>query len=216
MIFTIPSLPYAYHALEPFIDERTMTLHHTKHHQAYVDNLNKATVATTIAALQGEEVVVLEELVKKIAAYHTVVRNNAGGHFNHSFFWGSLKSNATQLPQPGLLEALTQTFGSFEVFKNKFTEVAMACFGSGWAWLSVAHKDGQLMITSTANQDNPLMDCLPAAAQGFPILGLDLWEHAYYLHYQNRRLDYITAFWHSVHWELIEDRFRNQQLYLVV
>ncbi|ROT47817.1 superoxide dismutase [Candidatus Cardinium hertigii] len=206
MIFTIPSLPYAYNALEPYIDARTMELHHTKHHQTYVDTLNQAITGTAIAAAEGAETLILERLLRSISSYSAVVQNNAGGHFNHLFFWDSLTPHTAQRPGEVLLQAIEKGFGSLEAFKRIFSTTAVMRFGSGWAWLSVAKQDGSLIISSTANQDNPLMDHIPLAEQGIPILGLDVWEHAYYLLYQNRRIAYIEAFWKLIHWEIVENR----------
>ncbi|WP_243518464.1 MULTISPECIES: superoxide dismutase [unclassified Candidatus Cardinium] len=207
MIFTLPALPYAYNALAPYIDGQTMEIHHTKHHQTYVDKLNQAITGTAIAAAEGTEISVLTHLLKDISAYHITVRNNAGGHFNHSFFWNSLTPNASHQPQADLLHALEKSFGNFKEFKEAFTAAAVAHFGSGWAWLSVAKKDGSLFISTTDNQYNPLMNTTPVQEQGIPILGLDLWEHAYYLRYQNKRLAYIEAFWNVIHWQVVKDRF---------
>lgn len=208
MVFRCPPLPYDYNALEPYIDARTMEIHHTKHHQAYVNNLNQA-VADIVVAAQGTETFVLNTILKTISTYNTVIRNNAGGHFNHLFFWNSLTSSISQQPGAHLLHALEKSFGSFETFKSTFAATAAARFGSGWAWLSVAKKDGGLIISSTANQDNPLMDIIPVEQQGIPILGLDIWEHAYYLLYQNRRLEYIEAFWKIICWDIVEERLIN-------
>ncbi|TSJ80622.1 MAG: superoxide dismutase [Candidatus Cardinium sp.] len=207
MIFTLPALPYAYNGLVPYIDAQTMEIHHTKHHQTYVDKLNQALAGTAIATAQGTEPSVLAHLLKDISAYHTAVRNNAGGHFNHSFFWNSLIPNSVQAPGAALLRVLENSFGSFEKFKETFTAAAAGHFGSGWAWLSVAKKDGSLFISTTNNQDNPLMNTTPVQEQGLPILGLDLWEHAYYLLYQNKRPAYIEAFWKIIHWEEVERRY---------
>ncbi|WP_419241113.1 superoxide dismutase [Cardinium endosymbiont of Nabis limbatus] len=207
MIFTLPPLPYAYSGLEPYIDAQTMEIHHTKHHQTYVDKLNQAVAGTAIATAQGTERSVLTHLLKDISAYHTSVRNNAGGHFNHLFFWHSLTPHTPQAPGASLLHALEQSFGSFEAFKEMFTAAAVAHFGSGWAWLSLSKKEGRLFISTTNNQDNPLMNTTPVQEQGLPILGLDVWEHAYYLLYQNRRLAYIEAFWKIICWKAIEDRY---------
>jgi len=190
MAFTLPALPYAHEALEPHIDATTMKIHHGKHHQAYVDNLNKA-----IAGTENENKS-LEELVKNAGAISPAVRNNGGGHWNHSFFWESMAPNAGGNPSGKLGDAIDSAFGSFDAFKEKFANAGMTRFGSGWAWLIV--KDGKLEVSSTPNQDNPLMDV--AEAKGTPILGCDVWEHAYYLHYQNRRADYLAAFWNVVNW----------------
>lgn len=207
MIFTLPALPYGYSALTPHIDAKTMEIHHTKHHQAYVDKLNQAIAGTAIATAEGTEISVLTHLLKDISAYRTAVRNYAGGHFNHLFFWETLTPNGPQLPGTNLLRTLEKSFGSFESFKELFTAAAAAHFGSGWAWLSVAKKDSSLFISTTNNQDNPLMNTTPIQEQGVPILGLDLWEHAYYLLYQNRRVAYIDTFWNIIHWKGVENRY---------
>jgi superoxide dismutase, Fe-Mn family len=199
MAFTLPALPYATTALEPHIDAKTMEIHHGKHHNAYVTNLN--------AALAGkpEENLSIEEICKNISKHPAAVRNNGGGHYNHSLFWTVLAPNAGGSPTGGLAEAINIAFGTFDEFKTKFAAAATTRFGSGWAWLIVG-TDGKLAITSTPNQDNPLMD-LPEVVRGTPILGLDVWEHAYYLNYQNRRPDYITAFWNVVNWSEVAKRF---------
>jgi Fe-Mn family superoxide dismutase len=198
MAFTLPALPYAATALEPHIDAKTMEIHHGKHHNAYVTNLNAAIAGTDAEKLS------LEEINKNISKYPAPVRNNGGGHFNHSLFWTILGPNAGGTPTGALAEAINAAFGSFDEFKTKFAAAATGRFGSGWAWLIV---DGskKLQITSTPNQDNPLMDV--AEVKGTPILGLDVWEHAYYLHYQNRRPDYIAAFWNVVNWAEVTKRF---------
>jgi Fe-Mn family superoxide dismutase len=198
MAFTLPALPYAANALEPHIDAKTMEIHHGKHHNAYVTNLNTAIAGTDAEKLS------LEEINKNISKYPVAVRNNGGGHFNHSLFWTILGPNAGGAPTGALADAINATFGNFDEFKTKFAAAAAGRFGSGWAWLIV---DGskKLQITSTPNQDNPLMDV--AEVKGTPILGLDVWEHAYYLHYQNRRPDYITAFWNVVNWSEVTKRF---------
>lgn len=197
MAFTLPALPYAHEALEPHIDTQTMQIHHGKHHQAYVDNLNKAIAGTP------NENKSLEELVKVAGTISPAVRNNGGGHWNHTFFWESLAPNAGGAPSGNLAEAITATFGSFDEFKEKLNTAGATRFGSGWAWLLV--KDGKLEISSTPNQDNPLMDV--AEVKGTPILGVDVWEHAYYLKYQNRRPDYLKAFWNVVNWSKVAERF---------
>ncbi|UYQ92458.1 superoxide dismutase [Chitinophaga horti] len=197
MAFTLPSLPYASDALEPHFDKQTMEIHHGKHHQAYVDNLNKA-----IAGTENENKS-LEELVASAGKISPAVRNNGGGHWNHSFFWTSLAPNAGGAPTGALGEAINSAFGSFDAFKEKFNQAGITRFGSGWAWLLV--KDGKLEISSTPNQDNPLMDV--AEVKGTPLLGVDVWEHAYYLKYQNRRADYLNAFWSLVKWEEVAKRF---------
>ncbi len=197
MAFELPALPYATDALEPHIDKATMEIHHGKHHQAYVDNLNKALAGTEGADLS------IEEIVKSISKYPVAVRNNGGGHFNHSLFWSILSPNGGGEPTGDLAAAITSTFGSFDEFKKKVAEAGATRFGSGWAWLSVS--EGKLQVSSTPNQDNPLMDI--AEVKGTPILGLDVWEHAYYLKYQNKRPDYIAAFWNAVNWDAVADRF---------
>lgn len=197
MSFTLSPLPYSHDALEPHIDTLTMQIHHGKHHQAYVDNLNKAVAGTEH---EGKS---LEDLVKHAGSVSAAVRNNGGGHWNHSFFWESLAANAGGNPSGDLAQAIQEAFGSFETFKEKFAAAGMTRFGSGWAWLIV--KEGKLEICSTPNQDNPLMDV--AEVKGTPILGVDVWEHAYYLKYQNRRADYLSAFWQVVNWEVVNNRF---------
>ena len=197
MAFTLPALPYGFDALEPHIDTTTMQIHHGKHHQAYVDNLNKAIAGTPH---EGKS---LEELVRHAGQISTPVRNNGGGHWNHSFFWESLAPGAGGAPTGKLLEDINAAFGSFEGMKEKFNAAGMGRFGSGWAWLIV--KDGKLEISSTPNQDNPLMDV--AEVKGTPLLGADVWEHAYYLKYQNRRADYLAAFWNLVNWSKVASRY---------
>lgn len=193
MSFTLPALEYAYDALEPHIDARTMEIHHSKHHQAYVNNLN--------AALEGkpEASNSLEDIIHNISKYPMPVRNNGGGHWNHSFFWSVLSPNGGGAPTGALADKINTQFGSFEAMKEEFNKAATTRFGSGWAWLC-KKADGSLCICSTPNQDNPLMDI--AECPGTPIIGLDVWEHAYYLHYQNRRPDYISAFWNVVNWDV--------------
>ena len=199
MAFTLPALPYAHDALEPHIDSQTMQIHHGKHHQAYVDNLNKA-----IAGGEHENKS-LEELVKNAGSISPAVRNNGGGHWNHTFFWEILAANAGGQPSGKIADAIKETFGSFDAFKEKFNAAATTRFGSGWAWLIV--KDGKLEVSSTPNQDNPLMDV--AEIKGTPVLGCDVWEHAYYLKYQNRRPEYLAAFWNVVNWNKVNERFSN-------
>ena len=195
--FELPALPYAYNALESNIDARTMEIHHTKHHNGYVNNLNAAVEGTELAGKS------LEELLAKVSTLSPAVRNNGGGHFNHSLFWTVMGPNKGGSPSGKLADAITSTFGSFDSFKEQFAKAAATRFGSGWAWLVVA--DGKLVVTSTPNQDNPVMDV--ADVKGTPILGLDVWEHAYYLNYQNRRPDYINAFWNVVNWDAVSERF---------
>src|SRR6478609_9596120 len=197
MAFTLPPLPYAFNALEPHIDAQTMQIHHDKHHQAYVDNLNKAITGTE------HEKKSLEELVASAGKISPAVRNNGGGHWNHSFFWQILGPNAGGQPSGRLAEAINQSFGSLDALKEKINTAGATRFGSGWAWLLV--KDGKLEVSSTPNQDNPLMDV--AEVKGTPIIGADVWEHAYYLKYQNRRAEYLGAFWNVINWKKIEERF---------
>jgi len=199
MSFTLAPLPYAHNALEPFIDEQTMQIHHGKHHQAYVDNLNKAIAGT---ANEGKSI---EELVAAAGSISPAVRNNGGGHWNHTFFWESLAPNAGGSPTGDLAVAIDAAFGSFEEFKTKFATGGTTRFGSGWVWLIV--KDCKLEISSTPNQDNPLMDV--AEMKGTPILGVDVWEHAYYLKYQNKRPDYLTAIWNVINWTKVAERFAS-------
>jgi superoxide dismutase, Fe-Mn family len=197
MAFDLPALPYALDALEPHIDARTMEIHHGKHHQAYVDNANKALAGTTLESASAEEVVArLGELPED---KRTAVRNNAGGHANHSLFWQVLSPNGGGAPSGTLGAAIDAAFGSFDAFKAAFAAAGMTRFGSGWAWL-VKSGDG-VAVTSTPNQDTPLMEGVT------PILGLDVWEHAYYLNYQNRRADYVAAFWNVVNWDEVARRF---------
>jgi Fe-Mn family superoxide dismutase len=197
MSFTLSPLPYAHEALEPHIDTLTMQIHHGKHHQAYVDNLNKA-----IAGTENENKSI-EELVKHAGSISAAVRNNGGGHWNHTFFWESLAPNAGGAPTGELADAINAAFGSFDEFKTKLATAGVTRFGSGWTWLIV--KEGKLEIISTPNQDNPLMDV--AEVKGTPILGVDVWEHAYYLKYQNRRPDYLAAIWNVINWSKIAERF---------
>jgi Fe-Mn family superoxide dismutase len=196
MAFTLPPLPYAYNALEPHIDEQTMKIHHDKHHQGYVDNLNKAIAGT------DNENKSLEELLANAGKISAAVRNNAGGHWNHSFFWEILSANGGA-PSGSLAEAINSAFGSLDELKSKFNAAGASRFGSGWAWLIV--KDGKLEVTSTPNQDNPLMDV--AEVKGTPILGADVWEHAYYLKYQNKRADYLSAIWNIINWNKVQENF---------
>ena len=197
MAFTLAPLPYAHDALEPHIDTQTMQIHHGKHHQAYVDNLNKAIVGTEL------ESKTLAQLIDHAGAISAPVRNNGGGHWNHSFFWESLAPNAGGTPTGKLADAINAAFGSFDEFKTKFAAGGVGRFGSGWVWLIV--KDGKLEISSTPNQDNPLMDV--AEVKGTPLLGVDVWEHAYYLKYQNKRPDYLAAIWNVINWNKVAERF---------
>jgi Fe-Mn family superoxide dismutase len=194
MSFTLPQLPYAYDALEPHFDARTMEIHHSKHHQAYITNLNNAIAGTD---LEGKS---LEELMD-VCKDNMAVRNNGGGHWNHSFFWTILSPNGGGEPTGKIGDLIASTFGGYENFKLEFTKAATTRFGSGWAWLCI-HENGTLKICSTPNQDNPLMPGIGTCG-GKPILGLDVWEHAYYLNYQNRRPDYISAFFNLINWEKV-------------
>ena len=198
MAFTLPALPYAHDALEPHIDTLTMQIHHGKHHQAYVDNLNKAITGTP------HENKSLEDLIENAGSISPAVRNNGGGHWNHTFFWNSLASNAGGSPTGRLAESINEAFGSFDEFKTKFAQAGVGRFGSGWIWL-IVKKDGKLDISSTPNQDNPLMDI--TETKGVPLLGVDVWEHAYYLKYQNKRPDYLTAIWNVISWDKVAERF---------
>ncbi|GHB46070.1 superoxide dismutase [Mongoliitalea lutea] len=196
MAFELPKLPYDFNALEPHIDAKTMEIHHGKHHNAYVTNLNNAIAGTDMESKS------LEELMVNAGA-NAAVRNNGGGHYNHTLFWEILSPNGGGAPTGDLAAAIDAKFGSFDAFKEEFNKAAATRFGSGWAWLSVAN--GELVVSSTPNQDNPLMDV--ADVKGTPILGLDVWEHAYYLNYQNRRPDYVGAFWNVVNWEEVSKRY---------
>ena len=197
MAFELPNLPYAHDALEPHIDTLTMQIHHGKHHNAYVTNLNAAVAGTEN---EGKS---LEELMANISKLSPAIRNNGGGHFNHSLFWTVMSPNGGGEPSGAIGEAITSTFGSYDKFKEEFSKAATTRFGSGWAWLIVA--DGKLAVTSSPNQDNPTMDI--AEVKGTPVLGLDVWEHAYYLHYQNRRPDYISAFYNVINWDEVNRRY---------
>lgn len=201
MAFELPALPYATDALEPHIDKLTMEIHHGKHHQAYVTNLNKALEGKPEEANSS-----IEDIIRNISKFPMAVRNNGGGHFNHSFFWTILSPNGGGEPTGELAAAINSTFGSFADFKTKFAEAGATRFGSGWAWLIVG-TDKKLAITSTPNQDNTLMDI--NEVKGTPVLGIDVWEHAYYLKYQNRRPDYIAAFWNVINWNHVADLYKK-------
>ena len=198
MAFSLPDLPYAFNALEPHIDARTMEIHHGKHHNGYTTNLNKAIEGTDLASKS------IDEILKGLDMNNMAVRNNGGGFYNHSLFWKVMSPNGGGKPSGDLASAIDEAFGSLDGFKEKFTTAAGTRFGSGWAWLCV-HKGGKLDICSTPNQDNPLMPGVGCG--GHPILGLDVWEHAYYLNYQNRRPDYITAFFNVINWDEVSKRF---------
>lgn len=196
MSFELPKLPYAYDALEPHIDARTMEIHHSKHHNGYTTNLNNAIAETDLEGKSIEEIL-------KACANNPAVRNNGGGFWNHSLFWSVMSPNGGGLPTGDIATAIDAAFGSFDAFKEAFSKAAATRFGSGWAWLCVV--DGKLEVCSTANQDNPLMDIVGCG--GTPIMGLDVWEHAYYLNYQNRRPDYINAFFNVINWEEVAKNF---------
>jgi len=200
MPFTLPPLPYANNALEPHIDARTMEIHHDKHHAAYVTNLNNA-IANTDA-----DKMTIEEILSTVSKYPPAVRNNGGGHYNHSLFWNLMKPGGSKTPSGALADAINSAFGTFDEFKTKFSTSGVTRFGSGWSWLVVG-ADKKLAVGSSPNQDNPLMDV--SELKGTPILGLDVWEHAYYLHYQNRRPDYIAAWWNVVNWDEVAKRFSD-------
>lgn len=198
MAFELPSLPYAFDALEPNIDKETMQIHHGKHHAAYVNNLNAAIAGTDLESKS------IEEIMAHISKAPVAVRNNGGGHFNHSLFWTVMSPNGGGEPTGEIADAINTAFGSFSAFKDEFSKAAATRFGSGWAWL-VVKSDGGLAVTSSPNQDNPLMDI--AEVKGTPVLGLDVWEHAYYLHYQNKRPDYVAAFFNVINWDEVSKRF---------
>ena len=197
MSFELPKLDYAYTALEPHIDAKTMEIHHSKHHQAYVTNLNNAIAGTDTEKMS------IEEICKNISKFPMAVRNNGGGHYNHSLFWQIMAPNAGGMPTGDLAKAIETDLGGFDKFKADFTAAGATRFGSGWAWLCV--KEGKLCVCSTPNQDNPLMDI--ADCKGTPILGMDVWEHAYYLNYQNRRPDYMAAFFNVINWEKVSELY---------
>lgn len=197
-LFKLPDLEYGFEALEPYIDTLTMEIHYTKHHQGYVNNLNKAVVAEK---LQG---VSLNELLGKVSKHSAAIRNNAGGHYNHSFFWRLMRPGGSKTPTNALAEAITKDFGNIDNLQKVFSDAAKNRFGSGWAWL-IKSTDGKLSVTSTPNQDNTLMDI--AEVKGTPILGIDVWEHAYYLHYQNKRADYVNAWWNLINWDVVLENY---------
>lgn len=200
MAFVLPALPYAFTALEPHIDARTMEIHHDKHHAAYTNNLNAAIQGT---ALDGQSI---DDILAHISQHSMAIRNNGGGFYNHNLFWEVMAPDAGGEPGGKLAKAIGHKFGSFAAFKEQFSKAGLGQFGSGWAWLLV-DKQGELAVSSTPNQDNPLMDV--AAVKGTPILGMDVWEHAYYLHYQNRRADYINAFFNVINWDEVQKRYNK-------
>lgn len=199
MAFELPKLAYAFDALEPHIDARTMEIHYSKHHQAYTNNLNAAIEGTDLAGKS------IEDILNNLDLDNKAVRNNGGGYFNHNLFWEVMAPNAGGTPSGDLAAAIDEAFGSFEAFKDAFSKAAATQFGSGWAWLCV--KNGKLEVCGTANQDNPLMPGI--GCEGTPILGLDVWEHAYYLNYQNRRPDYINAFFNVINWDVVAKNYAN-------
>jgi Fe-Mn family superoxide dismutase len=201
MAFELPKLEYSYNALEPYIDAQTMEIHHSKHHNAYTTNLNNALNGTPGANLS------IDEILKDISKHPVVVRNNGGGFYNHNLFWKVLGPAGGKGPENDLADAINRHFGSFDKFKDQFSNAAATRFGSGWAWL-VLKDNNELVITSSPNQDNPLMDI--AEVKGKPILGIDVWEHAYYLKYQNRRADYIAAFWNVINWDEVNKRLKSK------
>ncbi len=202
MSFELPKLPYAFDALEPHIDAKTMEIHHDKHHQGYTDKLNDAIKGTD---MEGKTI---ENILTNLDMENKAVRNNGGGFYNHSLFWKVMAPNGGGKPSGELAKAIDDAFGSFDAFKEKFSEAAKTQFGSGWAWLCV-HKGGKLEVCSTPNQDNPLMP--KTGCGGTPILGLDVWEHAYYLKYQNKRPDYVSAFWNVINWDEVEKNYQNNK-----
>ncbi|PPI86283.1 Fe-Mn family superoxide dismutase [Candidatus Pantoea edessiphila] len=207
MGYSLPQLSYSYDALEPFIDKQTMEIHHIKHHQTYINNTNSILEGSEFSSLPVN--ILITKLNKLPVKIRETIRNNAGGHANHSFFWKGLKINT--ILKGNLKIAIENTFGNLLIFQKEFEKVALSRFGSGWAWL--INKDNNLSIVSTANQDNPLMGNAIAGVDGNPIIGLDLWEHAYYLKYQNRRIDYVKAFWNVVDWNKATERFESNQNY---
>ena len=202
MAFTLPDLPYSFDALEPHIDARTMEIHHDKHHAGYTKKLN---AAIDNSGLAGKEI---EEILSNLDMSNSAVRNNGGGYFNHSLFWEVMSPSGGGVPKGELAEAIKASFGSFDDFQDKFSEAAKTQFGSGWAWLCV-HPGGKLQVCSTPNQDNPLMP--NTGCGGHPILGLDVWEHAYYLNYQNRRPDYVSAFFNVINWEKVAELYAENK-----
>jgi Fe-Mn family superoxide dismutase len=203
MSFELPILGYDYNALEPYIDARTMEIHHTKHHAGYTNNLNNAVQGTN---LEGKNI---EELLGEVSEQSAAVRNNGGGFYNHNLYWDVITPGGANIPEGELLGAIKESFGTVEGFKDAFVKAALTRFGSGWAWL-IKNEDG-LAVTSTPNQDNPLMDIVEV--KGTPVLGIDVWEHAYYLNYQNRRPDYVEAFWKIINWDKVASRFKGELIF---
>jgi Fe-Mn family superoxide dismutase len=197
--FKLPDLPYPYDALEPYIDTKTLTIHHSKHHAAYTAKFN---AAVSEAGITGKNA---REILKEVSKYPVSVRNNGGGYLNHKIYWKVMSPNGGGEPQGELLDSINRDFGTFDSFKNEFSDAAKKLFGSGWTWLIVS--DGKLKVTSTPNQDNPIMDI--AEVRGFPILCIDVWEHAYYLKYQNRRAEYVDAFWNVINWDMVSEKFKK-------
>jgi Fe-Mn family superoxide dismutase len=202
MIFELPKLAYSYEALEPHIDSRTMEIHHGKHHAGYTNNLNNAIKGTSMEGLS------IEEILSKLDMNNMAIRNNGGGFFNHSLFWNVMSPGGGGVPSGDLMTAINDSFGNFEEFKLAFSKAAGTRFGSGWAWLCV-HPGGKLEVCSTANQDNPLMQGIGCG--GYPVLGLDVWEHAYYLNYQNRRPDYVSEFFNVINWDVVSATFNKKK-----
>ena len=202
MIFELPKLAYSYEAVEPHIDSRTMEIHHGKHHAGYTNNLNNAIKGTSMEGLS------IEEILSKLDMNNMAIRNNGGGFFNHSLFWNVMSPGGRGVPSGSLMTAINDSFGNFEEFKLAFSKAAGTRFGSGWAWLCV-HPGGKLEVCSTANQDNPLMQGIGCG--GYPVLGLDVWEHAYYLNYQNRRPDYVSEFFNVINWEAVSASFNKKK-----
>lgn len=199
MAFELAPLPYAFDALEPHMDARTMEIHHDKHHAGYTNNLNAAIEGTALASAG------IEDILAQVSKHPAGLRNNAGGYWNHNLFWNVMSPKGGGTPGGEVGDAIKKTWGSFDAFKEEFSTAAKTRFGSGWAWL--VKQDGNLVVSSSPNQDNPLMDDAPV--KGTPILGLDVWEHAYYLHYQNRRPDYVAAFWNVINWDYVNELYKN-------
>jgi Fe-Mn family superoxide dismutase len=200
ILFPFLALPFAFNALEPYVDQQTVEIHYSRHHKAYCDNFNNALNA---AGIKSNDIL---EIFRNVSKYPVAVRNNGGGYYNHNFYWENLKGQGGGQPTGNLAAAINKNFGSFDEFRKQFSDAAKTRFGSGWAWLCMDDK-GQLFVTSTPNQDNPLMDI--AEKRGTPLLTIDVWEHAYYLKYQNKRPDYVEAFWNIINWEVVNKRYEN-------